>query len=337
MTTRRSTWTALGIWLLLALPAASVTAGEGPAAADVVRAEGEAFGERAVIEILGEDPPQAAASARAALDRMTGLEREIETAIKEPELEPGDIWKMPSPSADLIDLLERALHFCAWSGGANGPLGGNLAAHWRAVGGNPSPPPVPVYAVETATCDRIEVEHDARTVRLAAGSRIDLSGFAPGFAVDRAVDLLRERGVSNALVRLGRICRAIGPGPDSEKERGWPVLLPTFEGYQRPLEEITLHDQSLAVVWRADWPAGTPLFVDQRTGAQPKTAWATVAVTEIAIDAQAVATSALVLGSREGRFRIAGLKPKPSVLWLLGRGTARPLLMDFNWSTLRSP
>lgn len=330
------------MWLLLWLPPTAATAGAGQSA---VRAEGKAFGQTAVVEILGEKAPQAAAqaaaqatvSARAAFDLMAGVEREVEAALAVPELEPGEIWEMPSPSADLVDLLERSLRFCTWSGGATGPLGGNLAAHWLAVGGNPSPPPVPAYAVETATCDRIEVEHDTRTVRLAAGSRIDLSGFAPGFAVDRAVDLLRARGVTNALVRLGRIYRAIGPGPDSAEGRGWPVLLPVFEGYQRPLEGITLRDRSLAVVWRADWPDGTPLFVDQRTGQPPKAPWATVTVTEIAVDAQAVATAAMVLGSREGRFRIAALKPQPSVLWLLGRGEGRPLLMDLNWSALRRP
>lgn len=337
MTAQRSTWTAFAACLALSLSALPAVADGNGTSMTLVSAEGKAFGMSATVELLVEDPRQGAASARAALDRMAGLERELAAATDAPELEPGEIWTMSSPSPDLIDLLERALQFCTWSSGANGPLGGNLAAHWQAVGGNPSPPPVPAYAVETATCDRIEVNREAATVRLAAGSRIDLSGFAPGFAVDRAVDLLRERGVTNALVRLGRIVRAIGPGPDSAEGRGWPVLLPVFEGYRRPLEEISLLNRSLAVVWRADWPDGTPLFVDQRTGEPPEGPWATVAVTEIGIDAQAVATSAMVLGSREGRFRIAGLKPEPSVLWLLGRGESRPLLMDLNWSVLRAP
>lgn len=333
MTAQRPTPTALALWLALTLSPALAAAG----APDTVLARGKAFDRGATIRILAEDTAEAAAAARDALDRMVALEHDLGAAVDGPELEPGGIWEVPSPSEDLLDLLDRAVKFCDWSDGAHGPLAGHLNAHWREVGANPSPPPVPGYAIETASCDRIEVEREAGTVRVAAGSRIDLSGFAPGFAVDRAIELLRERGVTNALVRLGRIYRAIGPGPEDAEERGWPVLLPTFEGYKRPLEEITLHDRSLAVVWRADWSAGTPRYVDQRSGDPPDGPWATVAVTEIAIDAQAVAASAMVLGSREGRFRIAGLKPEPSVLWLLGRGVARPLLMELNWSALRTP
>jgi thiamine biosynthesis lipoprotein len=315
--------------VLTASAALAAMAAVAPTPQATTRLEGEAFGETVVIR--AGTGAGAEAAARAALDRIHSVEEAVERTVAtlndEPEQE-----RAVEPPADVLDLFARALTFCNWSDGAHGPLGGNLQAHWRAAAGNPEPPPPPTFAVESAACDRVSIDRERGSVRIAGGSRVDLSGFAAGFAVDRAVDTLRDRGVDDALVRVGRIHRGIGPGPEGD---GWPVLLPVFEGYRRPLDEVRLRGRSLAVVWRSDWPSDRPLFVDQRSGRAPGAPWATAAVTELAVDAQALAVSAMVLGSREGRFRMAGLDPEPSVLWLLGSGEGRPLMMDLRWSALR--
>jgi len=346
----------VGALTLPPLRAEGPRAGAAPEQRSVpVRIESKAFGETAAVEIPATDVKQAAPAARAALDRIVELDQQLARAVEQAN----DTASAP-PSAEArtagapaegehevvvdrstADLLTRARKFCEWSGGAHGPLGGALEDHWRAVGANPEPPPVPTGVTETAACNRLAVDPEAKgpevRVRIANGSRLDLDGFAKGFAVDQAIDLLRQRGVDNALVRIGRIQRAIGDGPGGTERKGWPVLLPVFEGYSRPLEKLTLHDQAVAVEWRADWPADHPLFVNQRSGEPPKMVWATVVVSELAVDAQALGVSALVLGSREGRFRIAGLRPVPSVLWLQGSGQGRPLIMELNWTALHKP
>ena len=245
--------------------------------------------------------------------------------------------------APAFELLRRAREFCRWSDGAVGPLGGGLRDHWQAAAGNPSPPPVSPALAEAAACDRLALDPETSTVRVAAGSRVALAPFATGFAVDRTVEKLRELGVANGRVRLGRIERAFGAGPRRVDDwgeplpAGWPAALPTFEGHSEPLDRLRLTDHSLAVLWRADWPGDHPLHVDQRNGRPPEGVWATVAVTELAVDAQALAVAAMVLGSREGRFRMAGLEPEPSVLWLMGRGRGRALRSDLNWADLAGP
>jgi len=325
----------------------------------IERFESQAFGENVVVEVVprhdaggaGETGQSGARdAARAAAENVAQLERRLKEAVDRLDGDASPVGSTTGNGAtqrevvvdrEVADLLSRTLQFCEWSGGAHGPLGGALREHWRAVGGNPTPPPVPQAAVASAACNDLAVDSEDKgprvRVRIAADSRLDLSGFAAGFAVDRAIDLLRNRGFNNARVRLGRIVRAIGDGPGGTDRPGWPTLLPTFEGYDRPLEELTLHDQALGVTWRADWPDGEPLFVDQRSGEPPSSTWATVVVTELAVDAQALSVSALVLGSREGRFRISGLKPVPSVLWLQGKGQGRPLIMELNWTALRTP
>lgn len=355
-------WPILTILTILAVlaGAAPVTAAAQTAPAAPVRLESRAFGQPLVVEVIGEDETAARDAARATVERLVELDHHLAEATERlngsEDATGGDPPEQADAQADAradtherevvvdretADLLSRTRQFCEWSGGAHGPLGGALEEHWRAVGANPTPPPVPAAATESATCNNLAVDPEAKgpwvRVRIATGSRLDLAGFATGFAIDRAIDLLRDRGIDNARVRVGRIVRAIGDGPGGTGRPGWPTRLPTFEGYTRPLEELTLHDQSLAVIWRADWPADHPLFVDQRTGEPPAAGWATVVVTELAVDAQALGVSALVLGGREGRFRIAGLKPVPSVLWLQGTGKGRPLIMELNWTALRNP
>lgn len=317
---------------LAALPAAPDAAAP-PEEVEAVRLSGQALGEEVAIEVRDLSAAAGEAAVRAGLARLREVAELLAATTERLNADAGSERTVAlEPAAS--ELLARALDFCAWSRGAHGPLGGSLAAHWRAAAGNPSPPPVPAALAESAACERMELAADGATARIAAGSRVDLSGFAAGFAVDRAVEALRAAGAGNGIVQVGRIVRAYGPGPPEGGGRGWRVSLPVFEGYERPLDDVVLDDASLALVWRADWAPGRPRHLDQRTGTPPEAVWATVAVSELAVDAQAVAVSALVLGSREGRFRISNLKPEPAVLWLLGRGSGRPLRAELNWGTL---
>lgn len=69
----------------------------------------------------------------------------------------------------------------------------------------------------------IKVNAAQRTVRfLKPGVSIDLGGIGKGFAVDRAIGVLRNRGVTNALVRAGGDLRVIGTPPGQE---AWSVQI----------------------------------------------------------------------------------------------------------------
>lgn len=317
--------------LLAAAPGAGATAPDEP-----LHLSAHAFGQEVSLEVRDLPETEAETVLRTAFERLQTLEgvlREARETLNANAAEERALAVEPPVMA----LLERAAKFCTWSNGAIGPLGGSLEAHWAAVAGNPSPPPVPAALTQSAGCDHLRLDPDADTVRIAAGSRISWDAFAIGFAVDRTVDSLRELGAGNGLVRIGRVQRGFGEGPAPAAGRGWPAVLPAFEGYQQPFDVVRLDEQALALVWRADWPAGRPRFVNQRTGEAPGDVWVSAAVTELAIDAQALAVAAVVMGTREGRFRMSALKPEPSVLWLLGSGKGRPLRSDLNWSDLHTP
>src|SRR5262249_40182939 len=152
-----------------------------------------------------------------------------------------------------------------------------------------------------------------RTATLAAGSGIDLVGFAEGAAVDRAVEILREHKVENAFVRIGPVQRGLGPGPAGE---GGPVLRPRGSGPEGAADLVYLRDQSLAVAASSDHPLQgvASSYLNQRTGSPAQGVLAAVAVTELAVDAQGLATTMLILGPREGELRMGTLRPRPSLL-----------------------
>jgi thiamine biosynthesis lipoprotein len=184
---------------------------------------------------------------------------------------------------------------------------------------------------QAAACDRLTLDPQKKTATLAAGSGVDLMGFAEGAAVDRAVEILRERKVGDAFVRIGPVQRGIGPGPAG---KGWPVLLPQVPGLQEPADQVYLRDQSLAVAASSDHPFqnGTSSYLNQRTGAPAQGVLAAMAVTELALDAQGLATTMLILGPREGELRMGTLRPRPSLLWFLGTGEGAPLMVNYRWT-----
>jgi thiamine biosynthesis lipoprotein len=234
----------------------------------------------------------------------------------------------PQPlDARLVAVLARARDFCLWSEGAHGPLGRDLYALWGMRAAPPAPEPLG-QAIGAAACDRLSLDPKDGTATLAAGSGADLRGFAEGSAVDRAVEVLRRQGAGNGFVQIGAVRRGFGPGPAG---RGWPVLLPSFPDLDEPAGRVSLKDQSLAVVLGTESAAR---YLNQRTGLPVQGVMATIVVSDLAVDAQALAATLAITGPREGRLRLGSLRPQPSVLWLLGSGAGAPLLVDHRWSAV---
>lgn len=328
---------ALGLLSTLTLPAA-------PLGAQPVRLATEAFGEPVRVEVRDLGSEDATAAARSAIEAILVTERLTDPSapVGSPEEESrgsGALGVAALHAADggpltidprLLSLLQRAQSFCRWSDGAFGPLGGNLYLAWESA---PEPPPAPetlTAALATTLCRHLHIDAESGQVALLSGARLDLRHFALGAAVDRAVEVLQERGAANGFVQIGPVRRGFGEGPSG---RGWRVLLPVFPGYRRPLDEIWLRDQAVAVARGSDGPHA---YLDLQTGRPQDGIVGVVTVTRTGLDAQGLAASLFVLGPRQGRFRVGQLRPAPSVLWLLGSGEGRPLQTDHRWSAVHA-
>lgn len=82
------------------------------------------------------------------------------------------------------------------------------------------------------------LETQGVSVRLQKPGCIDLGGIAKGFAVDRAIDALREAGCARGLVNAGGDLRGFGPEP-------WPVSIVDSLS-RRPIAAVELCDEALA-------------------------------------------------------------------------------------------
>ena len=310
----------------------------GPSAAEPVRLSSVAFGTVAQIEVRGLQQEAATTAARDALKEIFDLSQLFDPAGEQP----GGLGTLNAAVGDgplkleqrAGDLLRRGLQYCLWTNGAHGPLGGALYRLWSESNRLPEPG-VLRDAVISAQCNRLNLRFEDQSfeAELTPGSRADAVGMGRGFAIDRAVEVLREAGVDNAWLEVGEVWRALGPGPDGD---GWLATLPPAPGSQRPIDRVWLRDQSLAIasIGSIDETAGKVRFIDQRTGVPARGVVAVAAVTEMAVDAEALAAAMFISGLREGSMRLGALQPRPSVLWLLGEGKGEPVESTYRWSEL---
>ncbi len=175
---------------------------------------------------------------------------------------------------------------------------------------------------------------DARsTVRFTReGVQLDLGSIGKGYAVQRAGELLREAGVTSALLHGGTsTVLAIGTPPDKD---GWTIALEhpaNVKGSQEhtgvlvlPLAKVSLRDESLSVsaVWGKSFTAADRSYghvIDPRTGQPTEGALLSAVVLPSATESDALSTMLLTLGP-EGFEQALRLRPSMRAL-VAGSGT----------------
>src|SRR5205814_9160621 len=113
---------------------------------------------------------------------------------------------------------------------------GPLVALWRQArktGVLPDP-----AAIERARrlvgWQKLRLDERARTVRLATrGMKLDLGGIAKGYAGDEAQRVLKQQGITRALVEMGGDIVVSGPPPGAE---GWTIRAPNAGSNQGPAD-----------------------------------------------------------------------------------------------------
>jgi thiamine biosynthesis lipoprotein len=201
----------------------------------------------------------------------------------------------------LFKLLQQARDLSAETGGVFDITVAPLVRCWGFMNGTgvmPDP-----AAIEEARAGigmhLLELDSDKLTVRFArAGVMLDLGAIGKGYAIDRAAELLREVGVSSALVHGGTsTAYALGRQPDGVR---WKVAItpPENEMDKPPVAVVELENESLSVsaVWGRSFRVGEKTFghiIDPRTGAPAESALLSAVVLPGATESDALSTALL--------------------------------------------
>jgi thiamine biosynthesis lipoprotein len=172
------------------------------------------------------------ARARAAADRAFARIAELDARLSDYR-EDSELMRLCAKaggpgvavSDDLARVLDAAQRMARRSGGAFDVTIGPVSRLWRrarASGALPDPSEL-AAAKGLVGYPQLEVSLERRIVRLEKpGMMIDLGGIGKGFAADEALAVLREAGVTMALVSLGGDIAAGDPPPGKP---GWEIAI----------------------------------------------------------------------------------------------------------------
>jgi FAD:protein FMN transferase len=255
------------------------------------------------ITVLGGDGKRRSAALEAAFAEMTRVE-----GLMSPHLHDSDVARLSRSTGPLEVAPETAavigmgLEIAAASGGRFDLTLGRLKELW---GFEEPEPQVPSREAIAATLAGIGPE----ALRLSGVTvskdepllAVDLGGIAKGFAVDRAIAVLRQHGVQNASVNAGGDLRLLG----DHQGRPWRIAI------QHPRQT----DQVLAIIPAADQAVITSgdyerfflaeglryhHLLDPISGFPASASQSVTVVAAEAMLADALATAAFIMGPADG-------------------------------------
>ncbi len=176
------------------------------------------FGTRVEVSVWGESAEQAKQAMGAVLAEFDRLHRTLHawqpselTALNE-AIARGE--RDIAVSQELTFILQDAADIAARSEQLFNPAIGRLVALWGFHSDEFKPVLPDAATLEAVLKSRPSMADLTFAKNLVASAsravQLDLGGYAKGYALDRAVDILRGRGVKNALINIGGNVMALG-------------------------------------------------------------------------------------------------------------------------------
>ena len=283
--------------LMLLMPAA--------ARADWHEREAAIMGTRIAVEVWHEDADRAEAAIDAVIAEMHGIDDLMSHYKPESQLSRINLDAATAPvkvDAELAGLIARALEFSELSGGA-------FDITYASVGylydyrerRHPSEAQIQA-ALPAISWRHVVVDRGASTVRfLMPGVRIDLGGIAKGYAVDSAIQILRDHGIRNGTISAGGDSRILG----DRRGRPWVVGIRHPDDPNRVIARIPLEDAAISTSgdYERYFDEGGVRYhhiIDPRTGKSPTGVRSVTVIGPNATLTEGLTKSVFVMGPERG-------------------------------------
>ena len=321
---------------------------DSPAPNGWVKREQAIMGTTISVELWADDARLGQAACAAVLEEMHRIDRRMSPHKLDSELsrinhEAG--LRAVRLSEEMYRLLARAQDFAEVSAGA-------FDITYAAVGqlydnrAGVRPSDEALAAARAAVGWRyLELDRREQTVRFCKpGMRIDLGGFAKGYAVDNAITLLQRLGIAHAYVAAGGDSRVLG----DRRGRPWTVAIRDPRRVGEVVAVLPLEDTAISTsgdyerYFDETLPGGQVLrhhhLIDPATGQSPRDVKSVTVLAPDGLTAEALGKAVFVLGAPGG---LELLETFPGVDAVIidshGRLHATPGLMNLGHAAATAP
>jgi len=240
-------------------------------------------------------------------EEMSRLENIMSTYLHDSELSKLNISagskKQIPVSSDLLEVIQRGIHWGRLSNGAMDISIGPAITLWEFDSELPTLPDPQELISAVGLINYRDISIEGSTIGLKkTGMSLHLGAIGKGYAVDRAVDMLKINGIKSGLVNAGGDLMAFG---QKEGAKPWRIGIQHPRKPEKMIASLALTDKAVAT--SGDYQR---YFIQGGTRyhhvLNPENGWpsgeaisATVIAATVA-DADALSTALFILGAKKG-------------------------------------
>ena len=180
---------------------------------------------------------------KAAQNEINRLDKLLSVQKENSEIFKLNQSKKMTVSEDTLTLITRSKEIYTLTDGAFDISCEPLIREWGFYSGLKNKVPSQLVienALEGVGAEHIKIKDS--TVTLDDNTSLDLGGIAKGYASHKAAEILKENGVTSALMSLGGNVRAIGSKPDGES---WSVAVTDPDDNSRSIGTLKISDKAV--------------------------------------------------------------------------------------------
>jgi FAD:protein FMN transferase len=261
------------------------------------------------ITVYSDSPETAGTAMRSAFNEIIKIESELSVYKEDSELARLNREKvLKYPSEDLKANINRSLYCSNLSNGAFDitvqPL---LDLYKKSFNEKNSSPSDEMIHNELKKVDYKRIIAKDQEIKIGDDQSITLGGIAKGYAVEKAVEILKRNNIGTALVDAGGNMRALGKKPDGV----WHVAIADPRDTNNYVTIIPLDNNAVSTSGDYERYFDDDMkyhhIINPKTGYSATELISVTIVTDNAFDADALSTAVFVLGKEKGMELIESL------------------------------